>query len=148
MGKLVDVLAAPANRRAVVDDGARLIEAEVQKKGGISGLALKGAFKVVQRVRHDFVPGVLDKLIPSFASKLEPFYEAREREAPAQPMEQFLSNRAAEVANALLSITDDRIARAERGPVRATYEKLRPAAQRNVEEAVPGIGRLVDRHVK
>ena len=148
MGKLVEALTAPDRRPAVVEDGARLVQAEVEKKGGISGLALKGAFKVVQAVRQNFVPHVLDKLIPSFAEKLEPFYEAREREAPGQPMEQFLSTRAAAVANALLSITDERAARAEKGPARSAYEKLRPAAQRNVEEAVPGIGRLIDRHVK
>lgn len=148
MGKLVETLTAPDRRRAVVEDGARLVQAEVEKKGGLSGLALKGAFKVVQTVRQNFVPDVLDKLIPAFAEKLEPFYEAREREAPGQPMEQFLSTRAPAVADALLSITDERIARAEKGPVRSAYEKLRPAAQRNVEDAVPGIGQLIDRHLK
>ncbi|WP_373047407.1 DUF6918 family protein [Vulgatibacter sp.] len=147
MGKLVERLAAPENRRAVVQDGVRLVQAEVEKKGGLSGLALKGAFAVIQKVKSDFVPHVLDKLIPAFAEKLEPFYEEREREAPGQPMEKFLSTRAPAVANALLTITDGRIAKAEKGPVKATYEKLRPAAQRNVEDAVPGIGRLVDKHV-
>lgn len=144
----MDTLAAPERRQAVVQDGVRLIQAEVDRKGGISGFALKGAFKVVSTVSHDFVPGVLDKLIPEFAAKLEPFYEQREREAPGQPLEQFLSNRAGAVANALLAITDARAARAEKGPVRATYEKLRSAAERHVEDAVPGIGRLLDRHVK
>ncbi len=147
MGKLVDTLLAPERRKAVVADGVRLIQAEVDKKGGISGLALKGAFKVVSAVSHDFVPHVLDKLIPEFAQKLEPFYDERQREAPGQPMEQFLSNRASAVANALLTITDARAARADKGPVRSAYEKLRGMAQRNVEDAVPGIGRLVDRHV-
>lgn len=148
MGKLVDTLAAPERRRAVVDDGVRLIHAEVEKKGGISGFALKGAFKVVSAVSHDFVPHVLDRLIPEFAQKLEPFWEAREREASAQPMEQYLSNRAPAVANALLQITDARAARADKGPVRTAYEKLRSMAERHVEDAVPGIGRLLDRHMK
>lgn len=148
MGKLVDTLAAPERRRAVIDDAVRLIQGEVDKKGGLSGLALKGAFKVVSTVSHDFLPKVLDKLIPEFAQKLEPYWEQREREAPGQPMEQFLSNRAPAVADALLQITDARAARAEKGPVRTTYEKLRSAAERHVEDAVPGIGRLVDRHMK
>jgi len=146
VGKLVEALQDPSVRRAVIEDGARLVEAEVEKKGGISGLALKGAFKVAQRVRHDFVLDVLAKLLPGFAEKLEPFCEARAREAPDQPLERYLADRAGEVADALLSITDGRAARAE-GPLRATYEKLRPAARRNVEEAVPGIGRILDRHL-
>jgi hypothetical protein len=147
MGKLVEKLTAPESRRAVVDDGVALIQAEVDRKGGLSGLAIKGAFKVVQKVKQDFVPHVLDKLLPAFAAKLEPLVDERDREAPGQPMEQFLSTRASATANALLSITDARIARADRGPVRATYEKLRPAAGRNVEEAAPAIGRLIDRHL-
>ena len=63
-------------------------------------------------------------------------------------MEQFLSNREVAVANALLTITDARAAKADKGAVRSAYEKLRGMAQRNVEDAVPGIGRLIDRHVK
>ena len=143
----MDVLQKPEVRRAMAEDGARLVDAEVARKGGMSGLALKGAFGVVQRVRPGYVRDALEKLLPSFAERLEPFYEARQKEAPDQPLERYLSNRAPEVAEALLAITDERANRAEKGPLRSTYEKLRPAARRNVEEAVPGIGRMLDAHV-
>lgn len=148
MGKLVDVLQDPQVRRAMAEDGARLVDAEVARKGGMSGLALKGAFAVVQRVRPGYVGDALERLLPSFATRLDPFYEARQQEAPDQPMERYLSNRAQQVADALLAITDERAARAEKGPLRTTYEKLRPVAARHVEEAVPGIGRLLDSHVR
>lgn len=147
MGKLVDSLTAPEKQQAVLSDAVKLVEEEVDSKGGLSGLAIKGAFMVVQKVKHDFVRDALARLLPDFAARLEPFYDERQSKAPSEPMERFLSERKGEVADALLSITDARAARAKAGPVRSAYEKLRPAARRNVEDAVPRLGRLVDRHV-
>ena len=148
MTKLSDLLVVPERRRALVEDGARVVRGEVERRGGLSGLALKGAFKVVEAVNRDFVPDALDRLLPAFASKLEPFFEARDRESPGESMERFLGSRQREVAEALLSITDARVARLQRGPIRGTYDKLRPSGQRYVEEAVPAIGSLLDRHVR
>lgn len=146
MGRLADVLVSTEKKQAVVADGVKLVEEEVHRKGGLSGLAIKGAFAVVKKVKADFVPRVMERLLPDFASHLEPFWEERQRAAPDVPMERYLGGRAGEVADALLAITDARVRQAEPGPMRSTYEKLRPAARRNVEEAVPGIGRLIDRH--
>lgn len=149
MGKrLSDLLATPELRKALVDDGAKLVRGEVERRGGLSGMALKGAFKVVEAVHRDFVAEALDRLLPAFAAKLEPFVDARDRERPGERMERFLSDRPEAVAEALLSITDARVARLHRGPIRTTYDKLRPSAQRYVEDAVPAIGGLLDRHLR
>lgn len=146
MGRLVDALTCAEKKQAVVADGVKLVEDEVSRKGGVSGLALKGAFGLVKKVRADFVPRVMERLLPDFAGHLEPFYEEREKAAPGVPMERYLAGRAGDVADALLAITDERVRQSEPGPMRSTYEKLRSVAKRNVEEAVPGIGRLIDRH--
>lgn len=146
MGRLVDALTSVDKKRVVVADGVKLVDEEVARKGGVSGLALKGAFGLVKKVRADFVPRVIERLLPDFAAHLEPFYEEREKAAPGVPMERYLTGRAGEVADSLLAITDERVRQAEPGPMRSTYEKLRSVAKRNVEEAVPGIGRLIDRH--
>ncbi len=147
LGRLVEVLAAPEKKQAVVRDAARMIDEEVGSKGGIGGLALKGAYKIVTSARHDFVANSLEKLMPSFASRLEPIYDERQAAAPQQPLEVYFTQRASDVANALLSITDERAQRSQRGGARAAYEKLRPSAHRHVEEAAPKIGRLLDRHL-
>ena len=52
------------------------------------------------------------------------------------------------IAEALLGITDDRAARAPGGVVKKSYEKLRPTAKKHVEEAVPGVARLIDKHTR
>ena len=49
-------------------------------------------------------------------------------------------------ADALLGITDAKAARSKSGLVKSTYEKLRPAAKKNVEVAIPRVGRLIQKH--
>jgi hypothetical protein len=49
------------------------------------------------------------------------------------------------VADALLGITDAKAQRAS-GVVRKTYDSLRGSAKKNVEAAVPRLGRLVEKH--
>jgi hypothetical protein len=147
VGKLEETLTGPGNRQRVVQDCVRLVEEEVNARSGLSGLALKGAFKVVQTVRSGFVAEAVDRLLPQFAARLDPLLGERDAGAPGQTMERYFSDHATRVAEALLAITDERAARAQNGPVRGTYEKLRPSAKKNVEEAAPRIGRLIDRHL-
>lgn len=147
VGSLVGVLLAPERRPAVLRDAVQMIEEEVAAKQGISGLALKGAFKVVRAARSDFVPNAMERLLPDFAARLEPLYGERQQQSPTVSMEIFLRERATSVATALLGITDERARRTSSGGVRAAYEKLRPTAQRHVEDAAPRIGKLLDRHL-
>jgi len=144
---LAGVLLSPERKPAVLRDAVRMIEEEVAAKQGLSGLALKGAFKVVQAARSDFVPAAMERLLPDFATRLEPLFLERQRVSPGVSMEIFLRERAESVATALLAITDERARRASSGGVRAAYEKLRPSAHRHVEEAAPRIGKLLDRHL-
>jgi hypothetical protein len=57
-----------------------------------------------------------------------------------------MNARAGEVADALLTISDGRAARAKNAGVKKAYEKLRPTAKKNVEAAVPRLGRLVAKY--
>jgi hypothetical protein len=147
VGKLEEALSAPGKRQQLVQDCVALVDAEVESRGGISGLALKGAFKVAQAVRPGFVGDAVERFLPQFAARLDPLVAERDAGAPAEKMERYLAARADRVADALLSITDERAARATAGPLRSTYEKLRPSAKRYVADAAPRIGRLIDRHL-
>ncbi|AKU92329.1 DUF6918 family protein [Vulgatibacter incomptus] len=147
MGRLLDALLSPGKKDEVIRDAARLIDEEVDAKGGLGGLALKGAYKLVTTAKQNFVGNTLERLLPDFASRLEPLYEERQRTATNEPMERFFTVRAGDVADALLAITDERAARTDRGAARSAYEKLRPAARRHVAEAAPKLGRLLDRHL-
>ena len=44
------------------------------------------------------------------------------------------------------AITDAKAARAKSGVAKGAYEKLRGAAKKNVEQAVPRLGKLIEKH--
>ena len=50
------------------------------------------------------------------------------------------------IADSLLKITDERAVRTRHQTAKKAYEKLRPSAKRNVEEAVPGLGKVLSKH--
>ena len=146
MTTLKEVLTAPAQRPKVISDCVGLIDEEVKAKSGISGLAIKGAYAVVKAVKPGFITEAVDHMLDDFVSKLEPFFERAQ--VAGQTATIYLTARPAEVADALLSISDERATRAKNQTVKKTYEKLRPTGKKHVEAAVPGIGRLIDQHTR
>ena len=138
---LVDTLAAPAKRPLVVADCCTLIDQEVDSKGGISGFAIKGAYRLVKGFKPGFIPDVVEALVPDFCKALQPIVDDAGKQG--RPIGQFFTASRDRVAEALLAITDDRARRSRHGTVKSTYEKLRGMAKKNVEEAVPRVGALI-----
>jgi hypothetical protein len=144
MSTLSEILLVPGTRPKVIADCGRLVEEEVDSKGGLSGLAIKGAFMVVKTVKPGFIAEAIDHMLDDFVRRLEPFHaEAQQKNEPVAP---FMSSRASAVADALLAISDERAARAKNATLKKSYEKLRPTAKKNVEAAVPRVGRLVAKY--
>ena len=131
-------------RAAVIDDALTVLDAEVADKSGLSGMAVKGAFKVVKGIQPGFIRSVVDKLLDDFLDALDPIYQ--EALSQGKTPSQHLQANAGRVADALLGITDARAQRAERQLVKKTYEKLRPSAKKHVEAAAPRLGGMLDRH--
>jgi hypothetical protein len=145
MATLVELLGAPAKRGAIVDDALHVLDAEVDSKGGLGGIAIKTAFKVVKGVSPDFLRSAVDHMLDDFLGVLDPIYqEALQR--GIDPRQHLVSN-PSRVADQLLSITDGRAARAKNQMVKKTYEKLREGAKKHVEAAVPRLGDMFGRHV-
>ena len=145
MGSLREKLLDPARRGAVVDDCVRLIDREVEGKSGLGGLAIKGAYGVVRRLKPGIIRDAADHLLEPFVTQLEPTYAAYLAQS-SLALEPYLVGRAAEIANALLGVTDARAARSANATLRKTYDKLRPSALKHVEAAVPGIARLLAKY--
>jgi len=144
MTTLAEVLTSDAKKAAVVDDCCTLIDEEVSDKGGLSGLAIKAGYSAVKGIKPGFVKNVVTDLLPEFAKVLDPIYtEAKSQNRPIGA--HFVSN-SGRVADALLSITDGKAQRSKSGVVKGTYDKLRGTAKKNVEAAVPRLGKLVERH--
>ena len=144
MPSLPETLTSDTKKSQVVDDCCGIIDAEVSDKGGFSGLAIKAGYAAVKGIKPGFVKHVVADLLPEFSVALDPiFQEAKTR---GVPVASHFSSNASRVADALLSITDGKAKRSSSGAVKGTYEKLRGTAKKNVEAAVPRLGKLVEKH--
>ncbi len=136
----------PARRKALVDDALTVLDQEVQDKSGLTGMAIKGGYKLVQGFRPGFVRQVVESLLDDFLVALNPVYaEAVEKKRPADA---YLVEKRDQVADALLSVTDRRAEGAQSGAIQAAYQKLRPIAKKQVEAAAPRLGSLLQRHAE
>ena len=140
---LSDVIMDPQKNPAVVSDCCTLVDEEVSSKGGLSGLAVKAGYAAVKGIKPGFIREVVEKLLKEFAEKLDPLWTEGKNSGNAN---KFLTDNRARVADALLSVTDGKIKGAKSSVVRGTYEKLRGSAKKNVEEAVPRLARLLEKH--
>jgi hypothetical protein len=143
---MLEVIADSSRRPAVVRDVVQLIDSEVSRKGGLSGMAIKGAYKLVKKLKGGrMIPEVANGLLDEFSDAIEPLH-AEYRGDSGAGFGRFLSARGQDGVNALLSITDGRAQRTTNSTLKRAYNKLRPMAEKNVEDALPGIGRMIDKH--
>ena len=146
MATLAEILLAPSTRPRLVDDCVDLVDREVDTKSGLSGLAVKGAYTVVKKVKPGIIREAVDRLLDEFVSRLEPFHAAFQQKGGGD-FAAHLAGQPAQVADALLGVTDRRIARADNATIKKAYEKLRPMGEKHVQAAVPGVGRVVARYL-
>lgn len=144
MASLKEQLGSGDKRTKVIDDACHVLDLEVADKSGLTGMAIKGAYKLVQGVKPGFVRQVVDHLLNDFLDALDPTYqEAVSRNIPPG---QHLRANADKVADALLAVTDRKAANSDNGVVKKTYEKLRPSAKKQVEAAAPRLSDMLERH--
>jgi hypothetical protein len=137
-------LTAPNVRPVVVADACTLIDDEVRRTSGISGMAIRSAYRVLTGIRPGMVPSAVDGLLDPFADQLDPFYQ--QHVATGQPLVDILTAQRTSMAEALLAITDDRSERTSQVTLRRAYQRVRGSARGYVEAAAPGIATLIDAH--
>lgn len=144
MPSLREILAADSRRESVVSDCCTLIDQEVADKGGISGAAIKAGYRAVQGVKPGFVKKVVGDLLPEFADALDPIYQ--EALAGDRPISSHFDSNGGRAADALLGLTDRKAERSTNKVIKGAYGKLRGIAKKNVESAIPRLGRLIEAH--
>jgi hypothetical protein len=140
---LSEALLSPNKKAAVVADCCSLIDEEVAAKSGISGFAVKAGYGAVKGIKPGFIAHVVDHLLKEFAEALDPIWS--EGVAKGDPKAHVLSNRP-RVADALLAITDAKSKNAKSSVVRGAYDKLRGSAKKHVEEALPRLVKVLEKH--
>jgi hypothetical protein len=145
MSSLKEQLGTGEKRQQVIEDAIKVLDAEVADKSGLTGLAVKGGYKVVQGVRPGFVRDVVTGLLDDFLDATDPIYqEAKQKGRPAGA---YLLENKGRVAESLLGVTDRKAQRAE-GMLKKAYDKLRPLAKGQVEAATPRLAQLLEKHAE
>lgn len=144
MGSLVETIKDDTARRAVVEDCVGLLEAEVASKRGLSGVAIKGGFKTVKKMRPGMIPMAMNHLLDDFAAQIDPIWA--ECQTSGQNPRTYFASRKGDIANALLSITDERGRQSDQKVLVKVYTKLRPTAVQHIGEAIPRLADLIAKH--
>lgn len=144
MGSLVETLKDPARRPAVIADCEKMLDEEVKDKKGLSGLAVKAAFKTVKSFRPNMIGRAMDDLLDEFAAHVDPFW-ADCQSSGANP-QAFFSSRRTEIANALLKVTDERASNSPNPVLVKAYKSLRGKAVEHIGAAMPRFSALIVKH--
>jgi len=142
---LKEILLDTNRRPAVVTDLQNLVDEEVSEKGGVSGAVVKTGYAAVKKIKPGIVPAAVESLLDDFTVALEPFY-GDFRAQGGGDFGAYLTNRSDEASDALLGVTDARAEKSSRDSIKKVYGKLRPNGKKNVEEALPRLGQLIDKH--
>lgn len=139
---LGEILLAPATRPKVIDDCCALIEAEISEKSGVSGTAIKLAYKTVITFKPGHVRFMVGRLLPEMVDKLEPYWAGFTSSGGAD-FGGYLTKYGDEVAEDLLSITDKHAGLSDRPTIVRAYNAVRGSAGRHIQAALPRVGDLV-----
>jgi hypothetical protein len=142
---LTEILLAPEIQPQVVNDCYKLIDQQISEMSGVSGAAVKLAFKAV----NTFMPGhahhMAGKLLPDFVGQLEPYW-ANFSIAGGSEFGDYLAKHGDEVAGTLLSVTDAKAASSDRPTVIKAYRTVRGGAAKHIQAALPRVGDLVQKY--
>jgi hypothetical protein len=142
---LHEILLTPDTEPSVVADCLTLIEQEVAGKSGISGAAVKLAYKTAKAFAKGYLQHTVESLLPDLVTQLEPFW-ADFSASGASGFGDYLAKRGDEVSEALLSVTDARAQISSRPVIIKAYGTVRGGAAKHIVAALPNVGALVEKY--
>ncbi len=142
---LREILLTPGTQPKVIGDCFTMIDQEVSEKSGVSGVAIKLAYKTVNTFMPGHVRHMVGVLLPEMVGKLEPFW-ADFNTAGGSEFGDYLCKHGEQVSQALLSVTDDYAEASGRPTIVKAYGSVRGSAGRHIEAALPRVGDLVMKH--
>jgi hypothetical protein len=142
---LQEILLAPASRPAVIGDCLALIEQEVSDKSGVSGTAIKLAYKTAKTLTPGYLRKTMESVLPGIADKLQPYW-ADFGASGGSEFGDYLAKRGPEVSEDLLSVSDGHAAASERPVIIRAYRSVRGNASTHVEAALPRVGQLAQKY--
>ena len=145
MPTLQDILLTPENKPHVIDDCLTLIDQEVKTKSGVSGTAVKLAYKTANAFASGYLRGMVELLAPDMIIELEPFW-ADFTASGAGDFGDYLVKHGDEVSESLLSVTDERAKMSDRPVIIKAYGTVRGGAAKHITAALPNVGALAEKY--
>lgn len=145
---LRDTLLAPDAQPQVAADCEALVDREVAEMSGVTGTAVRLAYRTVRTFDAGHIRVMIESLLPDVADALQPWWTAftAEQGTAAADFGAYLASHEDEVAEALVGITDERRRFSHRATIVKAYNTVRPSAVKHVKAALPALGRLVQQH--
>jgi hypothetical protein len=117
----------------------------VGDKGGLSGAAVKVAYKAVKSFAPGYYENAVRNLIPELVYKLDPYW-TNFLASGGGDFGAYLASRSPQVSESLLSVTDQMASTSHRAAVVKAYNAVRGSAGRNIEAALPNLGALAQKY--
>ena len=128
-----------------VADCQALIDGEVDGKGGLSGTAVKAAYKVVTAFAPGYYTQTLQAITPDMVTALEPFWADFLVSGTAE-FGDYLPKHAEAVSEAMLAVTDRQAEVSGRATIVKAYKMVRGSAGKNIEAALPNLGAMIQKY--
>jgi hypothetical protein len=145
MATLREILLAPQTQPQVINDALTLVDEQISDKSGISGAAVKLAYKAVISFSPGHVRYMVEQLTPGMLDQLEPYW-ADFKASGGGVFGDYLAKNGEQVSESLLAITDARAAGSNRPVIVKAYKSVRGGAAKNVQAALPELGALVQKY--
>jgi len=145
MATLQEMLLAPDVLPRVNSDVLALVDNELASKSGVSGTAVKVAFKAVTAFAPGYYQETVAYMVPQMVYQLAPFWADFQVSGSAD-FGDYLVKRSDEVSAALLEVTDEMAHSSGRATVVKAYKAVRNGAGRHIEAALPNLGVMVQKY--
>lgn len=142
---LSEKLLAQPVRKQVIADLVRVVDQEVGDKKGFSGTAVKAGYAAGKKVMPNLAERAVTRMLPDFAKAADPFWDDFQA-AGGGDFGQYLAGRGPEAAEALLAVTDAKVATTSREGLKRAYKPLRGKAVEHVQAALPRLGTVLQKH--
>jgi hypothetical protein len=126
----------------LVKELSTVVEHEVDKKSGLSGILIKGGFKTIKAIMPNMIEKSIQDLLPEFIKAFQPIYEEFEKSTLSNDLVAYMTLHQKKIADALLGVTDMKANVGKHKLLIEVYKKLRPLAQEQVASALPAVAKV------
>src|SRR5689334_8611698 len=120
MSTLVEMLGKEPVRAQVIAECVNLIDTQVKHKG----IFIKSAYATIKAIKRKFVPEVVDTLLDDWLGKIQPHYD-KWAVAKTTSFPDYIVSRSEDVAEDLLSVTDQRAEKTSHTTAKKMYARMR-----------------------